>query len=864
MAEPQPAKAIDPQELQQALARIAERSATVAAKFLESQPHVDMARNIGDLGIDKAFADLGARLLSDPARLAQLHMRAWEDFLKLWTTTLTRAQGGTAPAVREPARGDNRFRSELWQNNFVFDYIKQSYLIAAEHIQRVVAETGGLDEASARKVKFFTRQYIDALSPTNFALTNPDVLKATADSGGRNLLNGLNNLLTDLERGRGKLSIRMTDYDAFRLGDNVAATPGKVVFQNDLMQLLQYTPTTAEAHRAPLVICPPWINKYYILDLRPSNSFIKWAVDQGHTVFVISWVNPDETLTHKTFDDYLFEGPLAAMEAARQATGEASVNLIGYCLGGTLTACLMAWLEARGQADRVKSVTYFTTMIDFTDPGELGVFVDEPTVDRLEKRMAARGYLEGEEMAGTFNLLRDNDLIWSFVVNNYLMGKEPFPFDLLYWNSDATRMPAKMHTFYLRNMYIRNLLTRHGELQVGGEPMDLATVTTPTYFISTMEDHIAPWRSTYAGARLFSGPVRFVLGGSGHIAGIVNPPAANKYCYWTNKAMPEAAPDWLTSADRHEGSWWNDWNTWISAFSGGKVPARTPGDRALRVIEDAPGAFAKVRLDGAGKAAAERTRNTTPAPTSAASSTTPADDAPAPRKTAAAARTASSDAVSTAPAAPAGSAADKPAARRRATRKPAATVAAPAPARAPSGGATTTAARVTPPGPATTPRVPARRKAGATGSVAKAAPAPARPKPAPQAASGATAAITRKPRAAGAAAVTAPAKAGSTARTKSGTARPATTRTPTAASPTIGKSAATPASLPDRTVSKPAAVPGKNPAPATTVPSGAAGMISELFRQQGKPGSPRPSQTATAPAPALAKGTAKARKVKRK
>jgi polyhydroxyalkanoate synthase len=345
----------------------------------------------------------------------------------------------------------------------------------------------------------------------------------------------------------------MTDYDAFRLGDNVAASPGKVVFQNDLMQLLQYTPTTAEVHRAPLVICPPWINKYYILDLRPSNSFIRWAVDQGHTVFVISWVNPDETLTHKTFDDYLFEGPLAAMEAARQATGEASVNLIGYCLGGTLTACLMAWLEARGQADRVKSVTYFTTMIDFTDPGELGVFVDEPTVDRLEKRMAARGYLEGEEMAGTFNLLRDNDLIWSFVVNNYLMGKEPFPFDLLYWNSDATRMPAKMHTFYLRNMYIRNLLTRHGELQVGGEPMDLATVTTPTYFISTMEDHIAPWRSTYAGARLFSGPVRFVLGGSGHIAGIVNPPAANKYCFWTNEAMPEAAADWLTSADRHEG-----------------------------------------------------------------------------------------------------------------------------------------------------------------------------------------------------------------------------------------------------------------------------------------------------------------------
>jgi polyhydroxyalkanoate synthase len=851
MAEPQAAKAIDPQELQQALARIAERSATVAAKFLESQPHVDLARNIGDLGIDKAFADLGTRLLSDPARLAQLQMRAWEDFLKLWTTTLTRAQGGTAPAVREPARGDNRFRSELWQNNFVFDYIKQSYLIAAEHIQRVVAETGGLDEASARKVKFFTRQYIDALSPTNFALTNPDVLKATADSGGRNLLNGLNNLLTDLERGRGKLSIRMTDYDAFRLGDNVAASPGKVVFQNDLMQLLQYTPTTAEVHRAPLVICPPWINKYYILDLRPSNSLIKWAVDQGHTVFVISWVNPDETLTHKTFDDYLFEGPLSAMEAARQATGEASVNLIGYCLGGTLTACLMAWLEARGQAGRVKSVTYFTTMIDFTDPGELGVFVDEPTVDRLEKRMAARGYLEGEEMAGTFNLLRDNDLIWSFVVNNYLMGKEPFPFDLLYWNSDATRMPAKMHTFYLRNMYIRNLLTRHGELQVGGEPMDLATVTTPTYFISTMEDHIAPWRSTYAGARLFSGPVRFVLGGSGHIAGIVNPPAANKYCYWTNEAMPEAAADWLTSADRHEGSWWNDWNAWVSAFSGGKVPARTPGDRALRVMEDAPGAFAKVRLDGAGKAAAERPRNTTPptapaapAPASAASSTTPADAAPTPRKTAAAARTASSDAASPPSPAPRTPAADKPAIRRSVTRKPAAAAAAP--------------------------RAPTQPKARATGPVAKAAPAAAVLKPAPQAASGTTGAIRRKPRAAGAAAATAPATApataGSTTRTKPVAAGPATIRTPPAASQTIGKSPLKPVSAPGRTRSKPAAAPGRSPAPSATLPFGAAGMISELFRQQGKPGSPRPGQTAPAPTPAPAKGKAKTKagKAKRK
>ncbi|MBL8533717.1 MAG: class I poly(R)-hydroxyalkanoic acid synthase [Betaproteobacteria bacterium] len=604
MANPQPMQPIDPKELQAALAHIAERSAAVVAKFAESQPHVDFMRNIGDLGIDKAFAELGSKLLADPSKLAQMQMHAWEDYLKLWTAMLSRAQGGQAEPVKQPQKGDNRFRSELWQNNFVFDYIKQSYLIAAEHIQRTVAETGGLDETSARKVKFFTRQYIDALAPTNFAFTNPEVLKVTAETGGRNLLHGLENLLGDLDRGHGKLAISMTDYAAFKLGENVAATPGKVVFQNDLMQLLQFEPTTGEANRTPLLIVPPWINKYYILDLRPSNSFIKWAVDQGHTVFVISWVNPDERLAHKTFHDYLFEGPLAALDAMREATGEPSANVIGYCLGGTLTACLMSWLKARGQSDRVKSVTYFTTMIDFREPGELGVFVDEDTVTRLEKRMEARGFLEGEEMAGTFNLLRDNDLIWSFVVNNYLLGKEPFPFDLLYWNSDATRMPAKMHTFYLRNMYIRNLLIQPGELTVGGEQMDLSQVTTPTYFISTMEDHIAPWKSTYSGARRFSGPVRFVLGGSGHIAGIVNPPAANKYCFWTRPDMPEDAQAWLENADRHEGSWWNDWAGWISSFGGGKVHARKPGDRALRVIEAAPGSYAKARLDGAGGDAA--------------------------------------------------------------------------------------------------------------------------------------------------------------------------------------------------------------------------------------------------------------------
>ena len=599
MSDPKPAPD-QTAEVQQSLTRIAERSAAVMARLLENPPQGDLARDVTDLGIDKAFADLGTKLLADPARLAEAQLRALEDFARLWTATLQRVQGGTSTPVKEPARGDNRFRSESWQENVVFDFIKQSYLIAAEHIQRTVAETRGLDEPTARKVRFFTRQAVDALSPTNFALTNPDVLKATAESGGRNLLSGLEHLLEDLDRGRGRLAIRMTDASAFRMGENVASTPGKVVWQNDLMQLLQFEPSTPRVDRTPLLICPPWINKYYILDLRPSNSFIRWAVEQGMTVFVISWVNPDERLAHKTFDDYLFEGPLAAMDAVRDATGEPAVNLIGYCLGGTLTACLMAWLQARGQADRVRSVTYFTTMIDFREPGDLGAFVDEATVERLEKRMAARGFLEGEEMAGTFNLLRDNDLIWSFVVNNYLLGKDPFPFDLLYWNSDATRMPAKMHTFYLRNMYLANRLAQPGALVVGGERLDLSSVTTPTYFISTQEDHIAPWKSTYAGAHLFGGPVRFVLGGSGHIAGIVNPPAARKYAYWTGTDLAQDPQRWLESATRHDGSWWTDWSAWVSSFAQGKVAARRPGDRALRVIEDAPGTFARLRLDTAG------------------------------------------------------------------------------------------------------------------------------------------------------------------------------------------------------------------------------------------------------------------------
>jgi len=586
----------DTAEFARTLAEIALRSNHLFKEHLAGQSRESGEEAVDELGVGKAFTDLASKLMTDPFKLAEAGMRMWQDYFMLWQNTMKKALGEETEPVAQAASSDNRFRNELWQNNLVFDYIKQSYLIAAQNIQKTVSDVEGLDAQSARKVKFFTRQYVDALAPTNFVMTNPEVLKATVETGGKNLLDGLNHLLHDLERGHGKLAISMTDYKAFKMGENVATTPGKVVFQNDLMQLIQYQPATNEVYKTPLLIVPPWINKYYILDLRQKNSFIKWAVDQGITVFVISWVNPGKDLAEKSFEDYMLEGPLAALDAVEKATGEREVNMIGYCLGGTLTAAALAWMRSKGQS-RVKSVTFFTALLDFSEPGELGVFVDEGVLSKLEKKMESRGYLEGTEMAGTFNMLRANDLIWSFVVNNYLLGKDPFPFDLLYWNSDSTRMPAKMHTFYLRNMYIRNKLREPGGITLAGVPIDLSRVDIPTYFISTVEDHIAPWKSTYLGAELLSGPVRFVLGGSGHIAGIVNPPAANKYWYWTNEKLHDSADEWLTTAEKHEGSWWSDWGSWLSGFGGEKVPARVPGTGGLKVLGDAPGTYASFRLD---------------------------------------------------------------------------------------------------------------------------------------------------------------------------------------------------------------------------------------------------------------------------
>ena len=589
-------KMIDPAELSKAMTSIAERSQRVVADFLTRQASDPKFGSADPLNIGNAFMEMTAKLMSDPAKMVEAHLNLWQDYMTLWQNTARRMMGEVPDPVVKPDAADRRFKDEMWEDNEIFDFIKQSYLLSARWMQGVVKDVEGLDDHTAKKVDFYTRQFVDAMAPSNFVMTNPEVLRATVESRGENLLKGLNNLLDDLERGKGNLSIKMTDYDAFKVGENIAVTPGKVVFQNDLIQLLQYTPTTEKVFETPLLIVPPWINKFYILDLRPKNSFIKWAVDQGHTVFVISWVNPDESLAAKDFGDYMRDGTLAALDAIEKATGQKQVDAIGYCLGGTLLTCTLAYLAAKGEDQRVKSATFFTTMTDFKEPGELGVFIDEEQLAALEDKMSLHGYLDGRDMATTFNMMRANDLIWSFVVNNYLLGKDPFPFDLLYWNSDSTRMPAAMHSFYLRKMYQENKLIEAGGIELNGVKIDLATIKTPISMLSTREDHIAPWQSTYALTQHVSGPVKFVLSASGHIAGVVNPPAANKYCYWTNAKKPKNPDVWIAGATEEPGSWWVDWQKWVEKFAGKQIEPRQPGSGKLKVIEDAPGAYVKNRL----------------------------------------------------------------------------------------------------------------------------------------------------------------------------------------------------------------------------------------------------------------------------
>ncbi|MEZ5931745.1 MAG: class I poly(R)-hydroxyalkanoic acid synthase [Alphaproteobacteria bacterium] len=574
--------------------QIVERSQKLLADFAQTAGGAANGQSADPLNLTPMILELTSRMMANPAALFQAQLSLWQDYVDLWQSSSRRLLGQAVDPVIEPARDDRRFRDPAWNDDAVFSIIKQSYLLTSRWLTEVMKDVDGLDDKTRQKLDFYTRQFVDAMAPSNFVTTNPEVLRTTLETGGDNLLRGLNHLLGDLENGKGKLAIKMTDPDAFEVGQNIATTPGKVVFQNELIQLIQYQPTTEKVARTPLLIIPPWINKFYILDLQPKNSFIKYAVDQGLTVFVVSWINPDEQHAEKTFEDYMLEGPLAALGAIEQATGEKTVNAIGYCLGGTLLAATLAYMAVK-QDKRIKAATFFTALTDFEKPGDLGVFIDEEQLASMDQLMAEKGYLDGREMATTFNMLRANDLIWSFVVNNYLLGKEPFPFDLLYWNADSTRMPHAMHSFYLHEFYQNNKLVEPGGVTLGGVPIDLRKVRLPVYMLSTREDHIAPWESTYAATQIFRGDITFTLAGSGHIAGVINPAGSQKYGFWQNDKLPADPKDWLESASHQEGSWWPNWAAWIAKKSGAKVTARIPGDGMLDAIEDAPGSYVKLK-----------------------------------------------------------------------------------------------------------------------------------------------------------------------------------------------------------------------------------------------------------------------------
>ena len=544
----------------------------------------------------KAFEELGDAFYRNPTKVVADQVQLMQKQQALFQNTALKFLGKEVDAVINPEKDDRRFNDPEWTENVMFDYIKQFYLLQSKSLTDMVGDVDGLSEKSRQKVDYLLRQLVSALSPTNFAGLNPEVIRQTLETGGANLLDGMEQLLKDLDASQGgSLNISMTDMDAFKVGRNVATTEGKVVFQTDMMQLIQYSPTTAKVNKRPLLVIPPFINKYYILDLREKNSYLKWLVDQGHTVFCISWVNPGPGLRDKSFENYMLEGPVAALDAIEKATGEKEINAIGYCLGGTLLATTLSYLQKK-KDERIKSATFLATLIDFKDPGEIGVFINETAISALEKQMDAVGYFDGRAMAFSFNTLREKDLFWSFFINNYLKGKRPVAFDLLYWNSDSTNLPAAMHSYYLRNMYLHNKLKDKDGLELGGVKIDLSAVKVPTYFLSTAQDHIAMWKGTYDGAKNLSGKSRFVLGGSGHIAGVVNPPEANKYGYWTNDALPETADAWYQDAKQNDGSWWTDWQDWATKEDNTQVAKRIPGDSKLTIIEDAPGSYVQAKI----------------------------------------------------------------------------------------------------------------------------------------------------------------------------------------------------------------------------------------------------------------------------
>jgi poly[(R)-3-hydroxyalkanoate] polymerase subunit PhaC len=588
-----PMTAGNSEQLAKNIARLMEEGGKALAAYLrpreEGAVKAEAADEVAD--VVKTLGQVAEYWMSDPQRAVEIQTKLGKDYLDLWAAGVRRMTGEAAEPVVKPDAKDRRFADPDWSSNQFFDFLKQAYLLTSRWADDLVKEAHGLDPHTRHKAEFYVRQISNAVSPSNFVLTNPELLRETLSSNAENLVRGMKMLAEDIEAGGGDLKIRQSDSSMFEVGRNLALTPGKVIHQNDLMQLIQYTPTTPNVLKQPLLIVPPWINKYYILDLTREKSFVKWCVDNGLTVFVISWVNPDARLARKSFEDYMSEGPLEALDMIKAVTGEDEVNAIGYCVGGTLLSITLAYMASLGDK-RVRSATLLTTQVDFTHAGDLKVFVDEEQLKTIERKMSERGYLEGKKMATAFNMLRSNDLVWPYVINNYLKGKAPFPFDLLYWNSDSTRMPAANHSFYLRNCYLENNLSQ-GKVTIAGQPIDLSKVTIPIYNLATREDHIAPAKSAFIGSRFFGGPVKFVLAGSGHIAGVVNPPAKVKYQHWTG-AKPEGEYEtWLKGAVEHPGSWWPDWLAWIKEQDAAEVPAREPGGGLS--IEDAPGSYVKMR-----------------------------------------------------------------------------------------------------------------------------------------------------------------------------------------------------------------------------------------------------------------------------
>jgi len=538
-----------------------------------------------------AFADMVANLMRDPSRLAKAQTELWQSHAALWQDILTKS---FRPGENQPApTKDRRFKDEDWDKNLAFNTLKRNYLIGAEWLRKLVGDQNELPRSTQKKLEFFTERFIDAVSPTNFAATNPAVLRKTFETGGANLIKGFSNFLDDVAAEAGH--VRRTDPNAFEVGVNLATTKGAVILRTDMMELIQYEPTTEQVRKTPLLLVPPWVNKYYLFDLQKKSSFIKWAVDQGFTLFAISWVNPDARHSEKDFENYWLEGPYAALRAIEKITGERSSHIVSYCLGGTLSVSGLAHLAAIGEADRVKSATMIATMIDFAEFGDFEAFVTEEQIKTLEAHLQQKGYVDSADLTRLFALLRANDLIWSSGISSYLLAEDAVASDLLYWFADGIGMPAKMLRTFMRGIILNNSLTKPGALTIGGAPINLKDISTPLFFVSLRDDHVAGWQDTYRGASMFETQKRFILGGSGHNAGTINPPAANKHGYWTNPEMPPDAESWFKGAKRNDGSWWPEWAAWLKERSGGEVSARAVGDGPLPVLEAAPGSYVMVR-----------------------------------------------------------------------------------------------------------------------------------------------------------------------------------------------------------------------------------------------------------------------------